>query len=114
MNTSSKNQLNRNQHPSQANAELARPKAKTIKLGIDVHLDRYVAVRLIDGGTPQPPQRFEPPEFMFWVAKQIMLADKVFTCYESGLFCYSLLWEDEKMGVTNYVVRPRACDEDVK
>src|SRR6266446_1029546 len=37
--------------------------AKTIKLGIDVHLDRYVVVRIIDGGTPQPPQRFEPAEF---------------------------------------------------
>ncbi len=49
-------------------------KAKTIKLGIDVHLDRYVLVRIIDGGTPQPPQRFEPAEFLLWVAKQITLA----------------------------------------
>src|SRR6266851_687134 len=57
MNTSNKNQLNRNQHPPQAEAEFARPKAKSIKLGIDVHLDRYVAVRIIDGATPQPPQR---------------------------------------------------------
>ncbi len=111
MNTSNKNQLNRKQNPPQANAERARPKAKTIKLGIDVHLDRYVAVRLIDGGTPQPPQRFEPPEFMLWVAKQIMLADKVFTCYESGPFGYSLHRKLEKMGVTNYVVRPRDWDE---
>ena len=111
MNTSNKNQLNRNPNPPQANAELSRPKAKTIKLGIDVHLDRYVAVRIIDGGTPQPPQRFEPPEFMLWVAKQIMLADKVFTCYESGPFGYSLHRKLEKMGVTNYVVRPRDWDE---
>ena len=51
MNTSNKNQVNRKQNPPQANAELARLKAKTIKLGIDVHLDRYVALRLIDGGT---------------------------------------------------------------
>ena len=51
MNTSNKNQLNRIQNPPQAKAELARPKAKTIKLGIDVHLNRYVAVRLIDGAT---------------------------------------------------------------
>src|SRR5437588_803114 len=34
--------LNRNQNPPQAEAEFARPKAKSIKLGIDVHLDRYV------------------------------------------------------------------------
>src|SRR5216683_1523435 len=111
MNTSNKNQLNRNQHPPQAEAEFARPKAKSIKLGIDVHLDRYVAVRIIDGATPQPPQRFEPPEFMLWVAKQIMLADRVFTCYEAGPFGYRLHRKLEKMGVTNYVVRPRDWDE---
>src|SRR5438094_7231640 len=101
MNTSNKKQLNRKQNPPKANAELARPKTTTIKLGIDVHLDRYVAVRLIDGGTPQPPQRFEPPEFMLWVAKQIMLADKVFTCYEAGHFGYRLLRQLEIMGDTN-------------
>jgi transposase len=111
MNTPNKNQLNRNQNAPQAKAELATPKAKSIKLGIDVHLERYVAVRLIDGGAPQPPQRFEPPEFMLWVAKQIMLADKVFTCYEAGPFGYSLHRKLEKMGVTNYVVRPRDWDE---
>src|SRR6266704_174049 len=111
MNTSNKNKLNRNQTPPQANAEFARHKAKSIKLGIDVHLDRYVAVRIIDGATPQPPQRFEPPEFMLWVAKQILLADKVFTCYEAGPFGYSLHRKLEKMGAANYVVRPRDWDE---
>jgi hypothetical protein len=33
------------------------PPHQVIKLGIDVHLDRYVVVRQIDGGAPQPPQR---------------------------------------------------------
>ena len=66
-----------------------------------------LAVRIIDGGTPQPPQRFGPPEFMLWVAKQITLAEKVFTCYEAGPFGYSLHRKLEKMGATNYVVRPR-------
>jgi hypothetical protein len=70
--------------------EPKEPKVKTIKLGIDVHLDRYVVVRILDGGTPQPPQRFGPPEFLLWVAKQITLAEKVFVCYEAGPFGYSL------------------------
>jgi transposase len=87
------------------------PKAKTIKLGVDVHLDRYVVVRLIEGGTPQPPQRFDPAGFLLWVARQVTLADKVFTCYEAGPFGYSLHRKLEKMGVTNYVVRPRDWDE---
>ncbi len=86
-------------------------KAKTIKLGIDVHLDRYVVVRIIDGGTPQPPQRFAAAEFLLWVAKQLTLAEKVFTCYEAGPFGYSLHRQLEQMGSTNYVVRPRDWDE---
>jgi len=86
-------------------------KAKIIQLGIDIHLDRYVVVRIIDGGTPQPPQRFEPAEFLLWVARQITLAEKVFTCYEAGPFGYSLHRKLEKMGATNYVVRPRDWDE---
>src|SRR2546427_7432781 len=65
----------------------------------------------MEGGTRRPPQRFEPPEFMLWVAKQITLAEKVFTCYEAGPFGYSLHRKLEKMGATNYVVRPRDWDE---
>src|SRR2546430_122971 len=111
MNNTNKSKLNKESNPPQANAEAGTPKAKTLKLGIDVHLDRYVVVRLIDGGTPQPPQRFGPPEFLLWVAKQLTLAEKVFTCYEAGPFGYSLHRKLEKMGATNYVVRPRDWDE---
>jgi transposase len=89
-------------------------KPKTIKEGIDVPLDRYVVVRILDGGTPQPPQRFEPTEFLLWAIKQITLAEKVFTCYEAGPFGYSLHRKLEQLGATNYVVRPRDWDEDGK
>ena len=68
-------------------------------------------VRIIDGGTPQPPQRFEPSQFMLWVAKQLTLAEKVFTCYEAGPFGYSLHRKLQKLGATNYVVRPKDWDE---
>jgi transposase len=111
MNNTNKSKPSKKQNQPQANTEAATPKAKTIKLGIDVHLDRYVVVRIIDGGTPQPPQRFGPPEFLLWVAKQMTLADKVFTCYEAGPFGYSLHRKLEKMGAANYVVRPRDWDE---
>ena len=77
---------NRKQTAAQANLSTTEPKAKTIKLGIDVPLDRYVVVRIVDGETAQPPQRFPPAELMLWVAKQIRLAEKVFTCYEAGPF----------------------------
>jgi transposase len=102
---------NKNQTKTQANLHTVEPKAQTIKLGIDVHLDRYVVVRLVDGGTPQPPQRFQPPEFLLWVAKQLTLAQRVFTCYEAGPFGYSLHRKLAELGATNYVVRPRDWDE---
>lgn len=63
---------------------------KAIKLGIDVHLDRYVVVRQIDGGAPQPPQRFSPSQFLAWAQKQTQLAEKVYSCYEAGPFGYGL------------------------
>jgi hypothetical protein len=78
-----------------------------IKLGIDVHLDRYVVVRQIDGGAPQPAQRFSPAEFLKWAQKQRELAQHVSSCYEAGPFGYSLHRKLSSVGVTNYVVRPR-------
>lgn len=108
------NETKSNTKQSEAQARVGDPpgsQAQAIKLGLDVHLDRYVVVRIIDGGTPQPPQRFGPPEFMLWVAKQITLAQKVFTSYEAGPFGYTLHRRLEKMGITNYVVRPRDWDE---
>jgi transposase len=113
--TSSKKVHNKKQSqpqpPAREPAEAAPKKAQTIKLGVDVHLDLYVVVRVIDGGTPQPPQRFKPMDFMLWCAKQLTLAEKVFTCYEAGPFGYTLHRRLEKMGVTNYVIRPRDWDE---
>ena len=48
---------------SAPSGESGPPPHQIIKLGIDVHLDCYVVVRQIDGGAPQPPQRFSfgPP-----------------------------------------------------
>lgn len=111
MNNSDKTKTNTKQVSPQLNNDVPPAKAKLIKLGLDVHLDRYVVVRIIDGGTPQPPQRFAPSDFMLWIAKQVILAEKVVTCYEAGPFGYSLHRKLQKMGVTNYVVRPRDWDE---
>jgi transposase len=111
-NTNSKKQSPPQLPPSAGGStEPAPKKARTIKLGVDVHLDLYVVVRVIDGGTPQPPQRFKPQAFLLWCAKQLTLAEKVFTCYEAGPFGYSLHRRLEKMGVTHYVIRPRDWDE---
>jgi len=84
---------------------------RIIKLGIDVHLDRYVVVRQIDGGAPQPPQRFSPAQFLEWAQKQTEPAERVYSCYEAGPFGYSLHRKLTGLGITNYVVRPRDWDE---
>ena len=87
------------------------PPDQVIKLGIDVHLDRYVVVRQIDGGAPQPPQRFSPAQFLEWARKQTTLARAVYSCYEAGPFGYSLHRKLKDLGITNYVIRPRDWDE---
>ena len=87
------------------------PVHQVIKLGIDVHLDRYVVVRQIDGGAPQPPQRFSPSQFLEWAKKQRALAKQVYSCYEAGPFGYQLHRTLKDLGITNYVVRPRDWDE---
>lgn len=87
------------------------PKAKLIKLGIDVHADSYRVVRQFDNDTPQPAQKFAPEEFVSWAAKQLQLAEKVHSCYEAGPFGYGLHRELLRRGVENVVVRPQNWDE---
>ena len=96
--------------PALSSASGSRP-YQAIKLGIDVHLDRYVVVRQIEGGVPQPPQRFSPSQFLEWAKKQTQVADQVYSCYEAGPFGYSLHRKLKEFGITNYVVRPRDWDE---
>lgn len=84
---------------------------RLIKLGIDVHAERYVVVRQLDGATPQPAQSFTPKQFMVWAQKQTQLAEQVYSCYEAGPFGYGLHRRLTALGVTNYVVRPRDWDQ---
>jgi transposase len=46
-----------------------------------------------------------------WAKKQTQLAEKVYSCYEAGPFGYSLHRTLVRLGITNYVVRPRDWDE---
>ena len=85
----SASQVSRAAGASAPSGESGPPPHQVIKLGIDVHLDRYVVVRQIDGGAPQPPQRFSPTQFLEWAKKQTALAQQVYSCYEAGPFGYS-------------------------
>ena len=90
-----------------AKAENEGKKAEVVILGIDVHAERQVVVRQVDGQTPQPAQSFSREGLLNWVARQLKLAKEVWSCYEAGPFGYGLHRELAAMGVKNLVVRPR-------
>ena len=84
---------------------------EVIKLGIDVHIEKYVIVIKIDGSAPARAKRFTPEQFMVWVEKLAGRCEQLYSCYEAGPFGYSLHRPLEKMGVTNHVIRPINWDE---
>lgn len=104
-----KNKPNTNTHKSTTTQITS--KAKSIKLGIDVHADSYRVVRQVDHATPQPAQKFAPDAFLAWARKQLELAEEVHSCYEAGPFGYGLHRQLEQMGIHNVVVRPQDWDE---
>ena len=68
--------------------QVAKEKHQTIKLGLDVHADWIVVVRVPDQSGPQPAQKFTPQKFLEWVKGQLALSDEVHSCYEAGPFGY--------------------------
>jgi len=88
-----------------------RALAKIILLGLDVHADSITVVRQIDGGMPQPAQKFSWAGLLDWMKRQREQAEAVWSCYEAGPFGYGLHRQLEELGVKNLVVCPRNWDE---
>ena len=103
---------NKTSHNSKVRGEqVANTKAQTIKLGLDVHADTIVVVRILDHSAPQPAQKFTPAKFSEWVKTQLGQAEAVHSCYEAGPFGYGLHRELSALGVKNLVVQPVCLDE---
>jgi len=102
-----------NSSTSQARGEQVANKtqAQTIKLGLDVHADTIVVVRILDHSAPQPAQKFSPAKFREWVQTQLQQAAEVHSCYEAGPFGFQLHRELLALGVRNVVVQPVCLDE---
>jgi len=101
-----------NSNTSEVRAEqAANKKYQTLKLGLDVHADSIVVVRILDHSAPQPAQKFTPAKFLPWVKTQLALAEAVHSCYEAGPFGYVLHRDLVKLGVQNLVVQPVCLDE---
>ena len=47
--------------------QVTSTKVATIKLGLDVHADSLMVVRIVDHSGPQPAQKFTPSKFREWV-----------------------------------------------
>jgi transposase len=91
--------------------QVTSSKPQTIKLGLDVHADSMVVVRMVDHSAPQPAQKFTPAQFREWIRGQQRLAEQVHSCYEAGPFGYGLHRELVELGGHNRVVQPVCLDE---
>lgn len=94
--------------------QVASHKLKTLKLGLDVHADTIVVVRILENSAPQPAQKFTPAKFLAWIKTQLPLAEAVHSCYEAGPFGYGLHRDLVALGVHNLVVQPVCLDEQHK
>src|SRR5256886_14848024 len=70
--------------------QVASNQPQTLKLGLDIHAESIVVVRILDHSAPQPAQKFTHAKFLAWVRTQLALAKEVHSCYEAGPFCYGL------------------------
>src|SRR5260221_9523317 len=78
------NQQNSNTSEVRAD-QAASKKHQTIKLGLDVHADSIVVVRILDHSAPQPAQRFTWGKFREWIKSQISLAYAVHSCCQAEM-----------------------------
>ena len=91
--------------------QVANNRPQIIKLGLDVHADSIVVVRILDHSAPQPAQKFTPAGFLQWIKTQLAQAQEVHSCYEAGPFGYGLHRALAALGVKNIVVQPVCLDE---
>ena len=110
--TPTNDMTNQNVNNSEARAEQAASKRyKTIKLGLDVHAETFVVVRILDNSAPQPAQKFSRSKFLAWIKTQVGMADTVHSCYEAGPLCFELHRKLVELKVQNKVTQPVCLDE---
>ena len=106
------NNMTKHSNNSEVRAEqVASNKVQTLKLGLDVHADSIVVVRILDHSAPQPAQKFSPARFKEWVRTQLSLAQQVHSCYEAGPLGFGLHRQLMELGIKNIVVQPVCLDE---
>lgn len=86
-------------------------KIDLLKVGIDMHADKYVIVCQADAHAMKAAQRFTPEGFFNWISNTRQQCRRIVSCYEAGCFGYVAHRRLADMGIENLVVRPRDWDE---
>jgi len=101
--------ISRNASKQEAD-QITQSQYQQVLISIDWHKSYYMVRRKLDGSTPQPAQKMTPDKFLVWIAKQRLLAQKLFTCYEAGPGGFYLHRQLIEREITNYVIVPRKLD----
>jgi transposase len=99
--------------PGAATKETTSP-THAIKLGLDIHKERFVVVAQYDHATPKPTRRFAPADFVPWVERLLSEGHRVYVVYEACGFGFGLYRALKKAGAECYVIAPRKLDEQGK
>jgi transposase len=102
-------------HSVTAAPAAAKSKVKSsgslLKIGLDIHREKFVVVAQYDHATPRPPQRFAPAEFLPWVEGRLREGFEVHVVYEACGFGYGLYRGLRQAGASCYVIAPQKLDE---
>ena len=82
-----------------------------LKIGLDIHREKFVVVAQYDHATLRPPHRFAPAEFVPWVEARLREGFEVHVVYEACGFGYGLYRALLKAGAYCYVIAPQKLDE---
>jgi transposase len=96
--------------PAAAKSKLSKG-ASLLKIGLDIHREKFVVVAQYEHATPRPPHRLAPAAFVPWVETCLREGFEVHVVYEACGFGYGLYRSLLKLGAHCYVIAPEKLDE---
>ena len=96
--------------PAAARMKVTR-RGSLLKLGLDIHREKFVVAAQYDHATPRPPQGFAPAEFVPWVEARLREGFEVHVVYEACGFGFGLYRALLQAGAHCYVIAPQKLDE---
>ena len=75
-----------------------------LKLGLDIHREKFVVAAQYDHATPRPPRGFAPAEFVPWVEARLREGFEVHVVYESAGWGLQSPYGARKTGATTQSV----------